>query len=38
MRVTLLGTGTPVPSADRFGYSTLIEAGGPSYCSISVAA
>src|SRR5882757_6687232 len=28
MRVTLLGTGTPVPSADRFGYSTLIEAGG----------
>jgi ribonuclease Z len=28
MRVTLLGTGTPVPSADRFGYSTLIQAGG----------
>jgi ribonuclease Z len=26
-RVTLLGTGTPVPSAERFGYSTLIEAG-----------
>ena len=28
MRVTLLGTGTPVPSPERFGYSTLIEAGG----------
>ncbi len=27
MRVTLLGTGTPVPRADRFGPSTLIEAG-----------
>lgn len=26
-RVTLLGTGTPVPSAERFGPSTLIEAG-----------
>lgn len=26
-RVTLLGTGTPVPSPERFGYSTLIEAG-----------
>jgi ribonuclease Z len=26
-RVTLLGTGTPVPSAERFGNSTLIEAG-----------
>ena len=28
MRVTLLGTGTPVPSPERFGNSTLIEAGG----------
>jgi ribonuclease Z len=28
MRVTLLGAGTPVPSPERFGYSTLIEAGG----------
>ena len=28
MRVTLLGTGTPVPSPERFGYSTLVEAGG----------
>ena len=28
MRVTLLGTGTPVPSPARFGYSTLVEAGG----------
>jgi len=26
-RVTLLGTGTPVPSIERLGYSTLIEAG-----------
>lgn len=27
MRVTLLGTGTPTLSVDRFGPSTLIEAG-----------
>jgi ribonuclease Z len=27
-RVTLLGTGTPVPRPDRFGPSTLVEAGG----------
>ncbi len=27
MKVTLLGTGTPVPSAERFGPSTLVEAG-----------
>src|SRR5712672_4689851 len=26
-KVTLLGTGTPIPSTDRFGPSTLIEAG-----------
>jgi ribonuclease Z len=26
--VTLLGTGTPVPLSDRFGPSTLVEAGG----------
>lgn len=26
-RVTLLGTGTPIPSPDRFGPATLIEAG-----------
>jgi ribonuclease Z len=26
--VTLLGTGTPVPSAERFGPSTLVEVGG----------
>ncbi|MGY3692043.1 ribonuclease Z [Bradyrhizobium sp. USDA 3240] len=26
-RVTLLGTGTPIPDADRFGPSTLVEAG-----------
>ena len=28
MEVTLLGTGTPKPSIDRFGPSTLIEANG----------
>ena len=28
MRVTLLGTGTPAPSVERFGYATLVEAGG----------
>lgn len=28
MRVTLLGTGSPVPSATRFGMSTLVQAGG----------
>src|SRR5688572_26539391 len=27
-RVTLLGTGVPIPSPDRFGPSTLVEAGG----------
>lgn len=27
-RITLLGTGTPVPSPERFGNSTLVEAGG----------
>lgn len=26
-RVTLLGTGTPIPAPDRFGPSTLVEAG-----------
>jgi len=28
MMVTLLGTGSPIPSADRFGNSTLVEAAG----------
>jgi ribonuclease Z len=28
MTVTLLGTGSPIPAPDRFGNSTLIEAGG----------
>lgn len=28
LRVTLLGTGTPIPTAERFGPSTLVEAGG----------
>ena len=27
-RVTLLGTGSPVPQPDRFGPATLVEAGG----------
>jgi ribonuclease Z len=27
LRVTLLGTGTPTPRADRFSQSTLVEAG-----------
>jgi ribonuclease Z len=27
IRVTLLGTGTPIPNPDRFGPSTLVEAG-----------
>jgi ribonuclease Z len=30
-RVTLLGTGTPVPEADRFGPSTLVEAGAQKF-------
>lgn len=28
IKITLLGTGTPQPSLDRFGAATLIEAGG----------
>ena len=28
LRVTLLGTGTPLPVPDRFGAATLVEAGG----------
>jgi ribonuclease Z len=28
IRITLLGTGTPLPSIERFGASTLVEAGG----------
>ncbi|WP_326519436.1 MBL fold metallo-hydrolase [Acinetobacter sp. CAAS 2-6] len=28
MRITLLGTGSPVPSEQRFGMSTLVQAGG----------
>jgi ribonuclease Z len=30
-RVTLLGTGTPIPSADRFGPCTLVEAGSQKF-------
>jgi ribonuclease Z len=28
MKITLLGTGTPYPSADRFGAAILVQAGG----------
>ena len=28
MKITLLGTGTPMPDAHKFGTSTLVEAGG----------
>ncbi len=28
MRVTMLGTGTPFPTADRFGSAILVEAAG----------
>jgi ribonuclease Z len=30
-RVTLLGTGTPIPSTDRFGPCTLVEAGNQKF-------
>jgi len=31
LKVTLLGTGTPAPVMDRFGPSTLVEAGGEKF-------
>jgi ribonuclease Z len=31
LRVTLLGTGTPSPVMNRFGPSTLVEAGGEKF-------
>lgn len=31
IKVTLLGTGAPVPSVERFGPSTLVEAGGQKF-------
>lgn len=31
LKVTLLGTGAPVPSIERFGPSTLVEAGGQKF-------
>ena len=31
IKVTLLGTGTPVPAMNRFGPSTLVEAGGQTF-------
>ena len=30
-RVTLLGTGVPIPAPERFGPSTLVEAGDQSF-------
>jgi hypothetical protein len=32
-RVTLLGTGVPIPSPDRFGPCTLVEAGGQKFAA-----
>ena len=34
IKVTLLGTGSPPPVMNRFGPSTLVEAGGEGYCSM----
>ncbi|QGU03350.1 MBL fold metallo-hydrolase [Corynebacterium comes] len=31
LRVTLLGTGSPIPSTDRFGFSVLVQAGEKNY-------
>ncbi|MGP6172992.1 MBL fold metallo-hydrolase [Corynebacterium sp. A21] len=31
LRVTLLGTGSPIPSTERFGFSVLIQAGEKNY-------
>ncbi len=31
IKVTLLGAGTPVPAMNRFGPSTLVEAGGQKF-------
>ena len=31
LRVTLLGTGSPIPSTDRFGFSVLVQAGENNY-------
>ncbi|MDR7330177.1 MBL fold metallo-hydrolase [Corynebacterium guangdongense] len=31
LRVTLLGTGSPVPSTERFGFSILVQAGDMNY-------
>ena len=43
IKVTLLGTGTPVPAMNRFGPSILVQAGGQTFlltrvevpCSVS---
>jgi len=34
LKVTLLGTGAPVPSIGRFGPAILVEAGGQNFCLI----
>src|SRR5690606_40416964 len=31
LRVTLLGTGSPIPSTERFGFSVLVQAGENNY-------
>lgn len=31
IKITLLGTGSPIPAIDRFGPSTLVEAGGQKF-------
>lgn len=31
LRVTLLGTGSPIPSTERFGFSVLVQAGEKNY-------
>lgn len=31
LRVTLLGTGSPIPSTERFGFSVLVQAGDKNY-------
>jgi hypothetical protein len=38
LRITLIGSGNPVPEADRFGPATLVEAGDQSYYSMLDAA
>ena len=37
-RLTLIGSGNPIPEADRFGPATLVEAGDQNCCSMPDAA